>query len=233
MALPSYFFSQPLVGPNTRNNDGIDPAEILNFLFKKNFGVPNVYPYIGYDGDRPGVFNSTKITNNTNLNVQIIPNLNENIPITQVNNWINTGWTYSSTDDYGAKYTSDEYPYLAYYSNILMKSAGLNTNSYFCGNGQTDQIVATNFSKNAIPNNFGDYYFYRHILTTSNGISLENANNGTGGSWLLDTDSGVLTFYDTITVPDAIVNRDTPPRISYWRYEGLTGNANIVEVFDA
>ena len=49
MALPSNFFAYPLI--NTAlgcNADGVDPTEILNYLIKKQFSIPNTRPYSSY-----------------------------------------------------------------------------------------------------------------------------------------------------------------------------------------
>ena len=59
--LPSNFFQYPLVNTTGCNNDGVDPTEILNFLFKKSLGIPNTRPH--------GDFTSEIYTWNSILNV--------------------------------------------------------------------------------------------------------------------------------------------------------------------
>jgi hypothetical protein len=86
----------------------------------------------------------------------------------------------------------------------------------------------TNFSKNSIPYTFGDLTF-APVIKDVNGISFDFGDSNYG-SWLLDADSGVLTFYDRINLAQYAVDADNPPRITFWRYEGLTGNSGIVNV---
>jgi hypothetical protein len=104
-----------------------------------------------------------------------------------------------------------------------MTQAGDTSNSFFCGDYQN------NFSKKSIPYTFGDFSF-RPILYNSDGIIEFLFGNSNYGSWLLDADSGVLTFYDRINFTDLAVSELNPPRITFWRYEGLTGNSGIVNV---
>ena len=149
MALPSYFLSLPLTGTNGRNNDGIDPTEILNYLFKKSFGIPNTKLINAYNADSPESFNSAIRVNNTNIYSQYIPpSISITISLIQIINWVNPN------GGSGNKYIHPNYPYLAYYQNILMSPTdSVIDSSFFCGI-YTD--TSTNFSKNSIPHYFGD-----------------------------------------------------------------------------
>lgn len=42
------------------------------------------------------------------------------------------------------------------------------------------------------------------------------------GNWLIDNSSGIITFHDYDTV-SGYVDKDNPPIITFWRYEGDTG----------
>ena len=70
--------------------------------------------------------------------------------------------------------------------------------------------------KNTIPFNFGDgsynYELYRSDGTTS--IPFGSFD------WLLDTEAGVLTFYNT---GQTLVTSATPPQISFYKYVGAFG----------
>lgn len=209
MALPPNFSIYPLVGDSGQRADGVDPQEILNYLFKKSFGIPNTRQYITYANELYS-YNSTQNLLNTNIYSQFIP---YNAP---------SDLNQDSILNY--KYTSQSFPYIAYYSNVIMNS--INNTSF---NVIHNSILISN---KCIPYFFGDpeTTSYKIIVTTNTNTELFFGSIP-HGSWIMDTDSGVLTFYDDVSID--IVNSAYPPRISYWRYEGLTGNANIVEVFDA
>jgi len=227
--LSANFFTSPLIGTNVLS-DGVDPTEILNFLFKKSFGIANSKPYWDYSDETVG-FNSTPFTNLNSLYSQKIPiTINELNPLVKIDNWVNPNGRG------GEKWISSNFPYISNYRLIDMTPCVGNqfSNTFFCGvtyYDSTGNPAYSNFSTNSIPNNYGDGISFKHLVYSSNGSPLSSQNNGTGGSWILDTDSGVLTFYDAVI--GRSVNNENPPRITYWRYEGLTGNANIVEVFDA
>jgi len=228
--LSANFFTSPLIGTNILS-DGVNPTEILNFLFKKSFGIANSKPYWDYSDETVG-FNSTPFTNLNSLYSQKIPTINELIPLIKIDSWVNPN------GGGGEKWISSNFPYISYYSSIVMNPCLQNqfSNTFFCGTKYFDSLnnrAYSNFSTNAIPNNYGDGISFNHLVYSFNETRLFSENNGTGGSWILDTDSGILTFYDVVRIPGIRVDVNNPPRITYWRYEGLTGNANIVEVFDA
>jgi len=226
MSLTSNYFSYPLIGPTSNYQDyladGINPTEILNYLFKKSFGFPNTNPYNNYNNDRPSLFNSEKNMPNNNIYGQFIPFASSSLyPLIQDTSWKNPGYLLDDTT--GVKYISSNYPYIAYYSNVKMTRAGITSNSFFCG------TFENNFSKNSIPYTFGDLTFSPKLYN-STGSQLFIFGNSNYGSWLLDADSGVLTFYDRINLSQFAVSLLNPPRITFWRYEGLTGNSGIVNV---
>jgi hypothetical protein len=230
MSLASNYFSYPLIGPTSNYQDyladGVNPTEILNYLFKKSFGFPNANPYNDYNNDAPASYNSEKNLTNNNIYGQFIPFASSSLyPLIQDASWSNPGYPDDNTT--GVKYISSNYPYIAYYSNVKMTQAGIDSNSFFCGDGNNP--IGTNFSKNSIPYTFGDFT-YKPILYYSDGVRVFNFGNSNYGSWLLDADSGVLTFYDRINLAQYAVSALNPPRITFWRYEGLTGNSGIVNV---
>jgi len=231
MSLASNYFSYPLIGPTSNYQDyladGVDPTEILNYLFKKSFGFPNTSPYLDYANDKNSFYNSEKNLPNNNIYGQFIPLSTDFLyPLIQDISWRNPGYPGNNTT--GVKYISSNYPYIAYYSNIKMTFASTNdnSNSFFCGN--IINAKTTNFSKNSIPYTFGDLTF-APVIKDENGTTFDFGDSNYG-SWLLDADSGVLTFYDRINLAQYAVSALNPPRITFWRYEGLTGNSGIVNV---
>ena len=226
--LGSNFFTFPLIGPTSNYQDyladGVDPTEILNFLFKKSFGFPNAKPYNAYYADLPALFNSDKNVVNSKLYSQTVPDSSDTLsPYILDVSWTNPAYLGDNTA--GRRYISSNYPYVAYYSNIKMANASpatADSNTFYCG---TSLI---NFSKNMIPFTFGAYNYQQKLYDSlGNELYFGDSNYG---SWIVDADSGVLTFYDRINQPGYIVNRTNPPRITFWRYEGLTGNSGIVNV---
>jgi len=219
MALPNNFLTEPLVGPgvNGWRSDGVDPTEMINYLFKKSFGIPNAQAYKTYRFDFSGTYNSTQTIKNNFIYAQYIP---DTAPSDTIED---TSWSIPQS----SRYISQSYPYLVNYRDILMTGLNSDNPSFVCKNSD-DTLI----SNNTIPYYYGDHSSYNIILKGNNNTLL-NFGLLSAGSWIMDTDSGILTFYDDVDPTIATVNKDTPPRISYWRYEGLTGNANIVEVFDA
>lgn len=219
--LPDNYFNAPLVG-NSYRADGVDPTEILNYLFKKSFGIPNTQVYNAYYGDNPATFNSIPSVKTEKIYSQKIP-FTAPTDMVEDTNWNTLGFG-------GTKLISSSIPYLANYQNVNMTYI---TGTYFpsFSVGQVTYPVAI-YSTNTIPFYYGDGASYNITITASNETPLDWGSKN-AGSWIMDTDSGVLTFYDDVTITDVTVSAANPPKISFWRYEGLTGNANIVEVFDA
>jgi len=232
--LPNNFFQYPLVNTTGCNSDGVDPTEILNFLFKKSLGIPNTRPHGDFTSELY-TWNSILNVDNKTLYSQKIPydasDIGRLIQVPFSNIGYPNDFLTSFIDSLSSKYISSNYPYIALYSNVLMvPTDNGNSNTFFCGNTNNQSFINnTSFSKNAIPYYYGDGLIYNHIVYLCNGIfPLSPLNAQDGGSWILDTDSGVITFYDTVT--NGIIDNSNPPRITFWRYEGLTGNSGIVNV---
>jgi len=226
--LASNFFAYPLMSINC-NADGINPTEVINYLFKKQLGFANTSKIAPYNNESL-FYNSYNPTTTNLLFSQFIPPIPPKdlivVPFCNVN-------TYARISGQ-VKYISSNYPYLAYYSNVFMNRAtSTSPNSYtICCNNPNGNY--SNFLiKNAIPYSYGIRNSYKNeiIISTSNllNIAFTGSNDG---SWIFDTDSGVLTFYDTPSRPGILVNPITPPRISFWHYEGLIGNNTIMNIAD-
>jgi hypothetical protein len=74
--------------------------------------------------------------------------------------------------------------------------------------------------KDIIPFNYG-YGNYTYRINDVNDASIDFGV----GQWLVDTEAGVLTFYDIPSINQAnrVVNKDNPPKISFYRYIGRKG----------
>ena len=208
--------------------DGIDPAEMINFIFKKQFGIGSANPYANYSGDL--AFN-TLATPTASLDKQYSQVIPYSSPTDIVQDTTFHNKFYS-----GNRYTSAQYPYLVYYENIQMVPLSdygfLVYDKDINGNNITNIILTQNTVSRYYGSLVSSGYSDMFIVYDGSGNTLQ-FGDPSYGSWLLDTDSGILTFYDDITATDANpVNYGNPPRISFWRYEGLIGNNSIMTVQD-
>ena len=146
-------------------------------------------------------------------------------------------WRNSNMDD-GTKKESDDYP-ITYYHNYTLQSAlpsqANSRDSSFRG---PDVSGVLNILKNTIPTDFDPVNdSYMHTVTDSTGATL--ITGGGGGDWYLDTDAGILTFFEyNVYDEDAEaftndvhtrVDSANPPRISFFRYSGQTGSGWAVK----
>jgi hypothetical protein len=240
------FFEEPLVNTTVGyGNDGVDPTEIINLVFKKNFGIPNAKPYTQYYEDL-FTTNSFIQTFQNQQYSQFVPSapptdLIKDTTFTPLYPDISGVYPDISgvyPDISGVSYTQErffsaQYPYLAYYS----KNVTSNTNpdydySFYI---ESDGYMLT---RNAIPMFYGlnksnfeleTTYFNQTQLYTIDGSEQVLFGTPGFGQWLFDTDSGIITFYDT---PPYGIGPNSPPLISFWRYEGLIGNSGINTIVD-
>jgi len=232
--LPSAFNQYPLIGSNDtiigdyivqRRYDGINATEMLNYIFKKQFGIPNAYPYNTYDDD---TLQRVSAINNSTLDKQYSQYIPYQPPTDKIQDTTFDNSKYGNT---GERYISSNYPYMAYYTNMQMSY--ISDYSFFVGYNNDD---GTTFylTQNAISPFYGrdptfdpQTYFKELLVYDSAGNPLE-FGIPSAGNWILDCDSGILTFYDD--TPN--VTATNPPIISFWRYEGLIGNNTIMNVKD-
>jgi hypothetical protein len=239
----TYIFQGNNIGPNGIYRDGQNVPEILYALQKKSVGVANIvidrsYLSINYGGNH---FNATPNafmrTHQDNLYAQYVPLKNPIITVgTDRNNfviidsntiqevqWSNYGYfcfgTSMSNDNISKKYISCNYPYIAYYKDLLLTAIGLNVSLNYT---RLDTTYTHPLLQNAISTYYDSSYFTQ--LASCNVLLSRN-----NGSWGFDTDAGVITFYDSNTQFVQQVSRTNPPRISFFRYEGLFGEANILQ----
>jgi hypothetical protein len=201
----------------------------------------------------PDTFNSFPFINVNKLYNQPIPQ--SNLPF---NNYIldptfsNVNFKFPSSvlvvqnDLESKRYYSSNYPYIAYYSNLLLSKTGddsginpiyttLNTVSY------GHPLLVNAIPITLVPYANGSPGSYSTTLLTSN-IGAQTVIQPTNGYWLVDTDSGILTVYDAFRAPvqlgPVIAPSGNPtgeyrlPRISFYRYEGLIGSTNVANAQD-
>jgi len=240
--------------------DAISVNEAMNYLFKKSIGYPNTTP----QGD---LYNEMTDNNNSFPFITINKLYNQPIPESNLpfDNYIfdpsfsNITFNFKSSlypgrippDTNGKRYYSSNYPYIAYYSNILLGRLAIENGTI---NNGTDDVVKYTRSQvvsyghpllvNAIPGTYAPYNIfkagsYSTILLTSN---IENQVRilPRDGYWLIDTDSGIVTLYDSNTNVQLGAIRNEAgsiigynlPRISFYRYEGLMGSTNVANTQD-
>lgn len=88
-----------------------------------------------------------------------------------------------------------------YWQDITLGSAPGTTNAF------TSSLLI-----DAIPFNFGDGTSYNYTLKDSTNASIAFGQ----GDWIVDTDSGLVTFYSTVPA-------NMPPKISFYKYVGAKG----------
>ena len=246
-ASTAYLFNGSNIGPSGLLSDALNIPEMLFFMQKKFLGIPltvpdtvysteaqpnnktftqNSFPnshfikryaqlvplsnYMSPSATSFGVFNITRarIDNNFSQNfVNLIPS-----------KFFDKVFTYQANT---SRYISLSEPYIVYYSNILLEPIGsfINSDKYsnFC----------PTYGHPLLVNSISQYYdisYSPRLVFSNTRIQIFPTN----GYWLLDNDSGLLTFYDSNTSGNQ-VSTSNPPRISFYRYEGLFGEANILQ----
>jgi len=238
--------------------DAINANEGINYLFKKSLGYPNTKPQGGFYGELVDNYNSFPFINKNKLYNQNIPQSNP-----PFNNYIldptfsNIIFRFQTNsfnvipDTNGKRYYSSNYPYIAYYSNILLT----NLTDHRVLGSPYNTLQTVSFSHpllvNSIPVTFVPYDngqpgSYSLTLLTSN-IENQQVIDKENGYWLVDTDSGILTLYDSntsIRIGRLYDVNNQPvldgngniiynlPRISFYRYEGLIGSTNVANTQD-
>ena len=240
--------------------DAFSVYEGMNYLFKKAIGYPNTTPQGALLNEMVDNDNSFPFITINKIYNQPIPQ--SNLPF---NNYIfdpsfsnitfkfkTAAFTIPFSDPHGKRYYSSNYPYIAYYSNILLETIGTDTGEVNTGGAvntikyNDEQVVSYGHPLlvNAIPVTYAPYNngtpgSYTTILLTSN-IGSQVRIFPKNGYWLLDTDSGLVTFYDSNTTiklgavygADGNIIGYNRPRISFYRYEGIMGSTNVANTQD-
>jgi hypothetical protein len=226
----------------------------MNYLFKKSIGRPNTLPQGGLYSELVTYYNSFPFISQNKIYNQIIPE--SNLPF---DNYIldplfsNVTFDFRSPtiraqftpDSNGQRYYCSNYPYIAYYSNVLLSWVAENNGSVGYNNRRQVVSYSHPLLVNSIPVTFAPYNngapgaYSVHLLTSNIG-SQQNIDR-TDGYWLVDTDSGILTLYDSNTnvqlgnIYDSsgtFTGNYRLPRISFYRYEGILGSTNVANTQD-
>ena len=238
-----YLFQGCNIGPDGVLNDGLNVPEILSAIQKKYLGNANIVidsapTDVLYGGNvQSSTPNAFSHVHQTKIFSQIVPVFNKyyysNLSVLQkVNEWSNYNYyafnTTMSNDSESSKYILPDYPYIVYYDKLLLTCIGYDDN-----NGLYSELD-TSYTHPLLQGLISDSYdiTYSYFLlgidkdSSTKSLIIEKNN----GSWILDNDAGVLTFYDRIDTATTVkqVSRSNAPRISFYRYEGLYGEANIL-----
>jgi len=215
--------------------DGISPFEGVYFLLKKSFGYPDTIPRGSVTGEVTNNYDAYQFITVGKQYNQPIPPLNPNdfiLDPTWSNFGYRSGFKIFSSDSISRRYYSSKYPYIALYSNLRLTSIANDppANNRF-GYGTSFPSYGHTLLVNAIPitfvNNSIQSNIYRWRLSDSNNTFIDP----TDGYWLCDTDSGVITFFDSNTTVRQITNSN-PPNFTFYRYEGLIGTTNVASTQD-
>lgn len=237
----TYLFQGSNIGPDGVLRDTLNVPEMLFLMQKKFFGIPNTVPDQIYTSEfrpnaRAKITNSFPYIHQTKIYSQYVPNSN---PIGNYSSqflvnkatidlsFVNCNYSFFLTnmcnDTQSSKWISKDYPYICYYSNLLLSPIANNLDRY-------DRTLYSNFTTTyghpTLVNSISRYYDFSYItkLYQNNGTTPIDPSDG---FWLLDNDTGLVVFYDSNNTTSQ-VNSDNLPRISFYRYEGLFGEANIL-----
>ena len=115
-------------------------------------------------------------------------------------------------------YKSISYPYIYKYENLTLQSAVVGSSNSFY----------SPYLKNLLSPSLTDSGTYNYVINTNDMTNIITANITYIATHVVDADSGVLYFF---TYPSysgtAAVTKDQPPKITFYRYQGLIGNVGI------
>ena len=181
----------------------------VDYLFKKALGFPETDTLRAPAGEaayfsKPNVFTFQQLA--------------QEFPNTPPNDFILTtspiGVTVSNV------YKSRSYPYIIKYESLTVQSVSGSSNAFY-----------SPYLKNLISPSLTDNGFYNYIIRTNDLASNITANSFYSSTHVIDTDSGVLYFftYPSYSGPSQVTSTQ-PPKITFYRYEGLIGNVGIASL---
>ena len=117
-------------------------------------------------------------------------------------------------------YKSTSYPYIYKYENLQLTSVSGSINAFY-----------SPYLKNLISPTLTDTGAYNYIIKTNDLVYTITENADYVSTHIIDADSGVLYFF---TYPSysgaAAVTATQPPKITFYRYQGLIGNVGIATI---
>ena len=179
--------------------------EKVSLLFKKNFGKPSTRSDIQF-------FQEPDFSSYSKVYTSQIWKDSSSIPAT-----VPTALENATTDDNGSNISGSiigkSSGVIRRFEKVLLQHvSGSNNQAYTAYDGSGNVLL-----KNTIPFNFDASGSYLYTLYDN---SLNVINFG-DGEWVLDPESGILTFYHISDLPG--VNSSNPPYISFYRYDGTFG----------
>jgi hypothetical protein len=183
-----------------------DINDKVNFLFKKFIGVPNTFNDSEYYSESVG-----------NTRIKIFSNqiLQQKIPETAPSD-LTQDTTFVPLNGGGKRYCSILYPYIVKYENLVLDDINpLRSYKYTLSNNPTE-----NLTNNAIPFNY-DELTNTYDINIYDNLGSKILSSDVNYSWIFDGDVGCLYF---VGPSDFIIG---PPKITFWRYEGVIGLDNI------
>jgi hypothetical protein len=184
----------------------------VDFLFKKALGYPETNIVSALAAEK-GYFSKP--------NIFTFQQMAQEFPQTRLSN-SDFILTTSPTDiTVSNVYRHKSYPYIVKYENLTLESAvSGSSNSFY-----------SPYLKNLISPSLTDDGFYNYIIYTNDMANIITGDIAYVATHVLDADSGVLFFF---TYPSysgtATVNSAQPPKITFYRYQGLTGNVGIASL---
>jgi hypothetical protein len=240
MATPLYLFEGSNIGPFGVTYDTINIPEMMYLLTKKNFGIANTLPDIPYTAEFDANYlnnipNAFSYIYQTKLYSQSVPLSNPMATRTQFDpskgvldvSWSNYNFgkfynTTMSNDNLSKRYVSKTHPHICFYSNLMLTHIPARTNFQTVYSNYLPTYVHPLLVQ-SISKRYDFSYFTR--LRQNNGIDVIASDDGYS---LIDNEAGTVVFYDSNTQTPQ-VGPNNLPRISFYRYEGLFGEASILQ----
>jgi hypothetical protein len=242
MATSLYLFQGSNIGVGGVTFDAIDIPEMMYLLTKKFFGIPNTIPDMLYSSEKKpniedAIPNSFPFIHQTKIYSQIVPLSNPMSILTIFQpetttldvSWSNYNFSNfyripMCNDNLSKRYVSKTHPYICYYSNLLLTNLPNPVDDY-------TQTFYTNYFPTYVHPLLVNSISRRHDVTYFSKISQNNGTviSDTNGYPLIDNDAGTLVFYDSNRIGSQQVGPNNLPRVSFYRYEGLFGEASILQ----
>ena len=183
----------------------------LDILFKKAVGLADAFP--NQSASLENVVNRPAVYPGLQIYQQSIPQTAPGDITTQSFTPANGSVTINGSST--SRYISTSYPYIAKYNYLKLKDATGSSNkqvSYYYSS-------ANNLLQYSIPNGYDSVTnTYNITVYDKNGVVIPS--NDTVNPWVLDNDSGIITFTSTAANYTFTTG---PPSVTFWRYEGIFG----------
>ena len=194
--------------------------EKVNLLFKKNFGTPSTR------NDLP-FYQEPAIKNLPNINNSQVWSESSKIPYI-----VPSALQTATTDDQGNNISGSKYGKTI---GVIRKYVDLQLEVVDGSNNHAFQAPLFNGERalvNTVPfnhNNFADSNSYIYKLKKKDGTEIYFGV----GEWVLDPNTGILTFYQLDTFTSNDISTNFPPTITFYKYVGEIGFNNIIQLTES